>query len=67
MLDIRGDDLAARRAAVDRYLDLLKAGGSDHPMRLLERAGVDLSEPSSVRAVVAQLDGLVTRLETELG
>src|SRR5262245_53184501 len=31
----------ARRAdAVNRYLSLLKAGGSDHPMTLLQRAGV---------------------------
>ena len=33
------------RAAVDRYLDLLKSGGSDHPMTLLQAAGVDLSKP----------------------
>jgi oligoendopeptidase F len=52
--------------AVERYLTLLRSGGSDHPMQLLQRAGVDLSEPSTVRAVVAQLDGLVTRLEAEL-
>jgi oligoendopeptidase F len=56
-----------RAAAVARYLDLLRAGGSDHPMALLKRAGVDLSEPDTVRAVVDQLDGLVTRLEGELG
>ncbi|MDH4064063.1 MAG: oligoendopeptidase F [Acidobacteriota bacterium] len=66
MLDIRSEDTAARQVAVNRYLDLLKAGGSDHPMQLLKRAGVDLSEPTTVRAVVAQLDGLVTRLEAEL-
>jgi hypothetical protein len=36
-------------------------------MRLLQRAGVDLREPSTVRAVVDQLDGLVSRLEAELG
>jgi oligoendopeptidase F len=35
-------------------------------MRLLQRAGVDLSQPETVRAVVAQLDALVTRLEAEL-
>lgn len=56
-----------RLAAVARYLDLLRAGGSDHPMTLLKRAGVDLSQPDTVRAVVAQLDDLVTRLEAELG
>jgi len=52
-----------RAAARTRYLDLLGAGGSDHPMTLLKTAGVDLSEPSTVRAVVDQLDALVTRLE----
>jgi oligoendopeptidase F len=63
---IRQADGTIAPAAVERYLTLLRSGGSDHPMRLLQRAGVDLSEPSSVRAVVAQLDGLVTRLEAEL-
>jgi oligoendopeptidase F len=59
-------DPAVRAPAVSRYLDLLRAGGSDHPMNLLRRAGVDLSDPAAVRAVVDQLDGLVTRLESEL-
>jgi oligoendopeptidase F len=54
---------AARRAAVTRYMDLLGAGGSDHPMTLLKQAGVDLSQPETVQAVVDQLDGLVARLE----
>jgi oligoendopeptidase F len=54
-----------RCRAVGRYLDLLKAGGSDHPMVLLERAGVDLREPATIMAVVEHLDGLVTRLESE--
>jgi len=52
-----------RATAIDRYLTLLKAGGSDHPMPLLQRAGVDLSKPETVRAVVDQLDRLVTQLE----
>jgi oligoendopeptidase F len=67
MSEVRHPDPAVAAAAVDRYLTLLRAGGSDHPMRLLQRAGVDLGEPSTVRAVVQQLDGLVTRLEAELG
>ena len=52
-----------RAAAIERYLTLLKSGGSDHPMPLLQRAGVDLSKPETVRAVVDQLDSLVTQLE----
>jgi oligoendopeptidase F len=52
-----------RDAALRRYLDLLSAGGSDHPMTLLKAAGVDLSSPDTVQAVIDQLDVLVTRLE----
>jgi oligoendopeptidase F len=56
-----------RAEARDRYLALLRSGGSDHPMEQLKAAGVDLSQPETVRAVVDQLDGLVSRLEGELG
>ena len=63
---ISGKDRVAAKAGVDRYLKLLQSGGSDHPMELLKRAGVDLSKPETVRAVSAQLDGLVDRLEREL-
>ncbi len=60
-----GADLE-RASAIDRYLTLLKSGGSDHPMTLLQRAGVDLSRPETVRAVVDQLDTLVSQLENAL-
>ena len=67
MEEINGTSGATRAEVVTRYLDLLRSGGSDHPMALLKRAGVDLAQPDTVRAVVAQLDDLVTRLEAELG
>ena len=63
MNQINNGSDAERAAAVDRYLTLLKAGGSDHPMTLLKRAGVDLAQPTTVRAVADQLDALVTELE----
>jgi oligoendopeptidase F len=66
MNEVQSKDPATRKSAVDRYLNLLRAGGSDYPMDLLARAGVDLSQPDTVRAVVAQLDSLVARLEGEL-
>jgi oligoendopeptidase F len=49
-----------------RYLSLLQSGGSDYPMEQLKKAGVDLAQPDTVRAVLEQLDDLVTRLEREL-
>ena len=58
---------AGRQQAVERYLSLLRAGGSDYPMELLARAGVDLSQPDTVQAVATELDGLVSKLEAELG
>ena len=55
-----------QRQARERYLTLLRSGGNDYPMEQLKKAGVDLSQPDTVRAVVDQLSGLVSRLEAEL-
>jgi oligoendopeptidase F len=66
MQEVGSDDPVRRAAGVGRYLDLLRAGGSDHPMALLKRAGVDLSEPTAIRALVTRLDRLVTDLESAL-
>lgn len=52
--------------ARERYLALLEAGGSDHPMALLARAGVDLARPDTVRAVIAKTADLVARFAAEL-
>ncbi|HUR21029.1 MAG TPA: oligoendopeptidase F [Vicinamibacterales bacterium] len=53
----------AREIARQRYLSLLSSGGNDHPMTQLQKAGVDLTQPDTVAAVVQQLDKLVTQLE----
>ncbi len=66
MQQLTGGSDADRTAAIARYLTLLKSGGSDHPMPLLKRAGIDLSKPETVRAVVTQLDTLVTQLESAI-
>jgi oligoendopeptidase F len=66
MNQLIGGSPAEREAALRRYLALLESGGSDHPMTLLQSAGVDLSKPEPVRAVVSQLDTLVSRLEAAI-
>ena len=65
-LEITSGDGASRETARERYLTLLRSGGNDHPMKQLQKAGIDLSAPDTVRAIIAQLDTLVTRLESEL-
>ena len=67
MQGLRGADPDAKARRIEDYLSLLRSGGSDYPMRLLARAGVDLSQPDTVLAVSAELDALVARLEGELG
>jgi oligoendopeptidase F len=64
--EITGGEPGAREAARERYLTLLKSGGNDHPMSQLRKAGVDLGSSDTVRAIISQLDSLVTRLEAEL-
>jgi oligoendopeptidase F len=66
MQALRATDAATRSDGVERYLALLRAGGSDYPMALLQRAGVDLGRPETVRAVADELDMLVGHLEREL-
>ena len=60
------DSVEERREGIEQFLDLLRAGGSDYPMELLKRAGVDLSTPGPAEAVVQQLDKRVSQLEAEI-
>ena len=52
--------------AFDKYINLLKSGGSDYPVELLKKAGVDLTTKEPFLAVVKRLDELVNELEIEL-
>ena len=61
--DMRTGD---REDAVKRYMTLLSSGGNDHPVRLLQKAGVDLTDAATVQAVVDQMAVLVGQLEVEL-
>jgi len=49
--------------AVENYLGFLKAGCSDYPLNVLQRAGVDLTTPEPVDAAFAVMADYVDRLE----
>ncbi len=55
-----------KEEAVESYLNLLKSGGNDYPMTQLKKAGVDLTQPEPVLAVVKQMNDLVNKLEVEI-
>lgn len=49
--------------AVDRWLEVLKAGGTMRPLELMKLAGVDMSKPDPIRKAVAYVGSLVDELE----
>jgi oligoendopeptidase F len=55
-----------RSEGIRRYLSPLRARGSDYPISLLAKTGVDLSRPDTVRAVAVELKALVARFEIKL-
>jgi len=59
-------DEGERSATVEAYLELLRAGGNDHPITQLQKAGVDFTTTEPTEALVAEMDGLVEQLEHEL-
>lgn len=58
--------LKGEPGVVDTYLNMLKAGGSDHPYELVKRAGVDLATPAPYRALVARMDAIMDQIEAIL-
>jgi len=49
--------------AVERYTNFLKSGGSDYPLELLKKAGVDLSEPKPVEDALKVFESILGELE----
>jgi oligoendopeptidase F len=57
------DVVAGTPGARERYLGLLKAGGSRYPYELLRDAGVDLATPAPYRALVARMNWAMDEIE----
>ena len=58
------DDIQRSGAlARDRFLNLLKAGGSDHPYTLYKRAGVDLGTAAPYQALLRRMERLMDEIE----
>ncbi|KAB2459144.1 oligoendopeptidase F [Bacillus sp. CH126_4D] len=49
--------------AVDRWLDVLRAGGTMKPLELMKHAGVDMSKPDAIRKAVSYVGSLIDELE----
>jgi len=49
--------------AVDRWLEVLRAGGTLKPLELLKHAGIDMSKPDPIRKAVKYVGTLIEELE----
>ena len=50
-------------AARDRFITMLKAGGSDHPYTLMKNAGLDLATPQAYDALERRMNAIMDEME----
>ena len=49
--------------ARDRYIAMLKAGGSDYPYTLYKKAGLDMASPAPYQALVARMNKIMDQID----
>ena len=54
------------KPAAERFLSLLRAGGSDYPYELYQQAGIDMASPAPYRALIARMNRLMDDIEALL-
>jgi oligoendopeptidase F len=60
---IRAEAKGSSTRARDAYLLLLKAGGSDYPVELLKKAGVDMTTSVPFQAAIAEMNSTMDEME----
>lgn len=64
---LSGQILGEGVPAIDRYLEFLKSGGSDYPLELLKKAGVDLTVPKPIEDALKTFEKVLGELEEIIG
>lgn len=59
--------LKGGKAERERYLDVLRAGGSDDPVEILKRAGLDMTSPEPYRELIAGFGETIDEIEALIG
>ena len=52
--------------AVEKYVGFLKSGGSDYPIEILKKAGVDMTTSKPLEATIDRFNELLDMLEKEI-
>ena len=59
---IEKQDAGAR----DRYINMLKAGGSDYPYNLYKNDGIDMASPAPYQALVARMNRIMDQIDADM-
>jgi oligoendopeptidase F len=55
--------LSGDREATKRYLTFLSAGGSDYPVELLKKAGVDMTTDEPLDLTIRKMNAVMDEME----
>jgi oligoendopeptidase F len=55
--------LSGDKEATRRYIELLKAGGSDYPIELLKKAGVDMTTSQPFTMTMQKMNRVMDEIE----
>ena len=58
--------LDGKENAVEKYVGFLKSGGSDYPIEILKKAGVDMTTSMPLQATIDRFNELLEMLEKEI-
>lgn len=58
--------LDGKQDAVPKYVNFLKSGGSDYPIEILKKAGVDMTTPRPLEATIERFNELLDMLDKEI-
>jgi oligoendopeptidase F len=55
--------LNKEKGAVEKYIEFLSAGGSDYPINLLKKAGVDMTTPRPFAKTMVAMNRIMDIIE----
>lgn len=58
--------LSQQEGAVDKYIEFLSSGGSDYPISLLKKAGVDMTTPGPFNKTIEAMNRTMDQIEAVL-
>ena len=62
-MKIYQDIKAKKEGAFEKYIEMLKMGGSDYPIEIVKKGGVDLTSKEPFLAVCNKLNELIDEYE----